>query len=87
MITLKTIKIFKFFNPTVVLAPFFCGENFFRVIRDMRDCISFPDERNESLLVILKNPFDHRVERKTEIKNMLSKSCRTRRLMLNKSFD
>ena len=38
-------------NIHVVLAPSFCGENCFRVIRDLSDCISFPDERNESLFV------------------------------------
>ena len=43
-------------NGKVVLAPSLCGENCFRVIRDMSDCISFPDERNESLLVIFKKP-------------------------------
>ena len=74
-------------NVHVVLAPSFCGENCFRVIRDLSDCISFPDERNESLLVILKNPFDHRTEIKTVIENMLSKICRTRRLVLPKSSD
>ena len=67
--------------------PHLRGENCFRVIRDMSDCISFPDQRNESLLVILKNPFDHRTEMKTVIENMLSKICRTRRLVLPKSLD
>ena len=33
----------------------FCGENCFRVIRDLSDCISFPDERNESLFVNLNS--------------------------------
>ena len=77
----------KLSNGKVALAPSLCGENCFRVIRDMSDCISFPDERNESLLVILKNPFDYRTEIKTVIENMLSKICRTRRLVLPKSLD
>ena len=46
----------KLSNGKVALAPSLCGENCFRVIRDMSDCISFPDERNESLLVIFKKP-------------------------------
>ena len=50
------INIFNLTNRKVVLAPSLCGENCFRVIRDMSDCISFPDERNESLLVIFKKP-------------------------------
>ena len=65
--------------------PHLRGENCFRVIRDMSDCISFSDGRNESLLVILITPFDHRVEIKTVIENMFSKICRTRRLVLEKS--
>ena len=32
------------------------------MIRDLSDCISFPDERNESLFVNFKNPFGHRVK-------------------------
>ena len=47
---------FNLSNGKVVLAPSLCGENCFRVIRDMSDCISFPDDRNESLIVIFKKP-------------------------------
>ena len=54
----KSLRVNKFnlSNGKVALAPSLCGENCFRVIRDMSDCISFPDERNESLLVIFKKP-------------------------------
>ena len=56
---------FNLSNGKVVLAPSLCGENCFRVIRDI----------------------DHRVEIKTVIENMVSKICRTRRLVLPKSSD
>ena len=32
----------------MLLAPSFCGDNCFRVIRDLSDCISFPKVRNDS---------------------------------------
>ena len=38
----RNVNIFKSFNPNVILAPSFCGDNCFRVIRDLSDCISFP---------------------------------------------
>ena len=39
---------FKFFNPKVSRAPLSCGDNCFRLIRDLSDFISFPEVRNDS---------------------------------------
>ena len=42
------MNIFKFFNSKVILVPSFWGDNCFRVIRDLSDCISFLKMRNDS---------------------------------------
>ena len=49
-VEVQDINGFKFFNPKVSRAPLPCGDNCFRVIRDLSDFISFPEVRNDSYL-------------------------------------